>query len=58
MVEDKPKRVKKNLEIVPNGTGMYKIQFEGGGEVPDALKGLYTSHYFAQKDIDRVDKRK
>jgi hypothetical protein len=44
---------KKKLEIVPNGKGMYQIKFQGGGEVPEILSGLYTSHYFANRDIAR-----
>jgi hypothetical protein len=43
--------VKKVLEIVPDGKGLYELKFTGGGEVPGPLKGKYTSHYFAQKDI-------
>jgi len=31
---------------------MYKIGYEGGGEVPDKLKGLFTSSTDAQKYLD------
>ncbi len=32
-----------------SNTSLYEIYFEGGGEVPQALKGLYTSHTEAQR---------
>ena len=32
---------------------MFKIQPPGSGEVPDNLKGFYTTQKFAMKDIDR-----
>lgn len=30
----------------------YEVYYEGGGEVPDVLKGGYTSPALAQKAID------
>ena len=33
----------KEVQVVPTGKGAYKIQFATGGEVPEALTGIYTS---------------
>lgn len=33
----------KEVQVIPNGKGAYKIQFATGGELPEALAGLYTS---------------
>jgi len=33
---------------------MYKIVYEGGGEVPDELKGVWTSPTFATNAIRGV----
>jgi len=32
--------------------GLYEVYLEGGGEVPESLKGLYTSPSFANKAIE------
>lgn len=46
--------VKKQLFIgkASGQSSMYRIMYEGGGEVPDILKGLWTSAPFAQGAID------
>ena len=51
MEENKPK---KELKIVHAGvnSNMYKIVYEGGGEVPNMLKGMWTSPLFAQGAIN------
>lgn len=33
----------KEIQVVPNGKGYYKLQFATGGELPEYLSGLYTS---------------
>jgi hypothetical protein len=33
----------KEVQVIPNGKGAYKIQFATGGELPEYLSGLYTS---------------
>jgi len=40
---------KKELKVtlVPNSGSMYEIYYVGGGEIPEALKGMYTSEYIA-----------
>ena len=43
----------KDLIIVPAEKGLVRIQFEGGGQLPEELKGNYTKGLFAQRDIDR-----
>jgi hypothetical protein len=45
----------KELKIrVTQGNGSLKdIYWEGGGEVPQALSGLYTGHIAAQVAIDK-----
>ena len=42
----------KRLLVRPNGSGLYKVIYEGGGELPKVLSGLYTSKRQANKDID------
>lgn len=43
----------KNLRIESDpGSALVRIAFEGGGEVPDMLKGLYTSPADAQRAIE------
>lgn len=39
------------VELVPNSGTLYKIRFEGGGQVPEYLKGEYTSHAEANNRI-------
>ncbi len=44
----------KELEIVleENSGTLYKIQYAGGGQVPDMLHSLFTSRVIAQAYID------
>ena len=43
----------KELTIVrTRGTGMYHVQFEGGGQLPKELEGLFTDKGTAQQKID------
>lgn len=46
------------IEPIP-GTTMVQIKFEGGGELPEALKGAWTNRSLAHKAIDvwRSDKK-
>lgn len=39
----------KRLYIDNNNRGMYEIKLQGGGEVPDALKGVFTSYQKADE---------
>lgn len=39
------------VESVPAST-LVKLAWNGGGELPEALKGFYTSHKEATKAID------
>ncbi len=52
----------KEIEIVPQeGSRHYKIQFKSGGQLPDSLSGLYTSHHMAKRDVNTylgIDKGK
>jgi hypothetical protein len=43
----------KNLVIIPdtNNSALVKIRYEGGGEAPDALKGLWTNSTTAKQAI-------
>lgn len=34
-------------------TALYRIKYSGGGELPEVLRGMYTSAVLAQKDIDK-----
>ncbi len=42
----------KKLVVVRQPIGLYAIAFTAGGEVPDALKGTFTSTVRAQTAID------
>lgn len=46
----------KELQVVRVSptSNMYKIVYEGGGEVPDELKGVWTSPTFATNAIRGV----
>lgn len=44
----------KELQIKKTTNGLhYYIDFEDGGQVPEALKGLFTKPTFAQQAIDK-----
>lgn len=49
---------KKKLVIKSAPYSMFKIGYEGGGETPDDLKGLYTSQVNAQKQLDSYLKKR
>jgi len=51
--ENKTKAGKKLQVVHSRGTGLYKVQFTSGGQLPDWLTGAYTSVTLAQKDIDK-----
>ena len=43
----------KNLKIYRvKNSGLYCIKFTGGGQVPDALAGMFTSPMLAEKAIE------
>jgi len=42
----------KDLEIVRKGNSLY-LRFQGGGELPEYLKGVYTSYPIAMRDIEK-----
>jgi hypothetical protein len=37
----------KEIKVVPNGRGYFKLQFATGGELPEDLSGIYTSSNLA-----------
>ena len=42
----------KELEVViAAGSGLYKIQYKGGGQLPAMLTGKYTDRQTAETDI-------
>lgn len=43
--------MKKALKVMKEGI-YWRLGFEGGGELPDSLKGIYTSQHVAQNAID------
>lgn len=43
------------IQPVPQKGSVYQIRYEGGGQVPDKLNGLYTSKQTAQSAIDRYN---
>lgn len=50
-----PIEYKKNLFITPvPNSSFYEVKFQGGGEVPDDLKGKFTSLKRAEEAIDRM----
>ena len=48
----------KDWDIVPTGTGMYKVQFTTGGEIPQMLSGLYTTAALAKQAIEKYERIK
>lgn len=43
----------KNLEIVmKHGTGLYKVQYEGGGQLPLELTGAFTDRSKAEIAVE------
>ena len=46
--------IEKKLEvkIAQNKGSVYEIRYQGGGQTPDSLTGLYTTRANAQRDID------
>jgi len=43
---------KKLIAVPATGTGLYRVQFEGGGQLPEELEGRFTSREVAQTNID------
>jgi hypothetical protein len=41
------------VELAENEGTLYKIRFEGGGQVPEFLSGKYTSYVEANRRIER-----
>ena len=52
MDENKLTGYMKSFYIKPTRAGMYEIAFEGGGQVPDALVGVFTSEEIAQRFLN------
>jgi hypothetical protein len=54
--EDKPdaRKEPKEFEIVREPIGLYRIRYTAGGEIPDSMKGLFTSIPRAQAVIDNI----
>jgi hypothetical protein len=48
----------KELTVVKNGTGLFKLQFTSGGELPKELAGLFTSPSEADKTMRMYVARK
>lgn len=50
---------KKEILVVPKeGTGLLKIKFKGGGELPKQLQGTFTSDRDAQQTITNYKRNK
>jgi hypothetical protein len=47
----------KELQVIANGKGYYKLQFTTGGELPESLSGLYTSNSIATLDAIKYVER-
>lgn len=47
----------KELQVIPNGRGYYKLQFTTGGELPESLSGLYTSSSIATLEATKYVER-
>lgn len=43
---------KKELLVKRDYEGWFTIQYDGGGQVPEVLKGIYTKTAYAQRAID------
>ncbi len=41
----------KSLIVEPTGSGLYRIKYTGGGDVPKELQGKYTSYTDGRKAI-------
>lgn len=48
----------KELKIVQQSIGSYILKFEGGGELPKELTGMYNRRKYAQIAIDAYRLRK
>lgn len=48
----------KDWDIVGTGSGMYKVQFTSGGEIPQVLSGLYTTKALAKEAIEKYERTK
>lgn len=55
LIMEEPKKELKWRRL-PNG--LYSLFYEGGGELPDVLKGNYTSVFACTKAIDEYTKGK
>jgi hypothetical protein len=44
---------RKLVVVNVSGSSLFAIRYEGGGQPPSALRGSYTSHVAAEKDIER-----
>lgn len=42
---------KKELRIRRNTEGLFEVYFEGGGQVPDCLTGLYNKYIYAGRAV-------
>lgn len=45
--------VPKEIKFRRLGIGLYQLYFEGGGEIPASLSGLYTSIFAAEQAIEK-----
>lgn len=43
------------LVVAHNGLGMFKIEVQGGGHVPNVLRGLFTTEEFARVQLDKYN---
>lgn len=55
--EEKQPEGKKDFFIKHYPSGLYYIALTGGGEVPDGLKGSFTTIRIAQQFIDEFKKK-
>lgn len=49
---------RRTLIVVPNKYGLFEIHFQGGGQIPLPLKGVFTSQVYARKAIERYLKQR
>lgn len=46
-------KLERELKVYPAKYSMHKIAYDGGGEIPKILKGLFTSYEIAKNHLDR-----
>ena len=52
------KKTTKKLVYNRNAVGLYEVRYEGGGQVPEELKGKYNSRSFVETAILAYENKK